>query len=381
MTQGEGSALDVEDLSVAIVGAGWIAQGAHLPAWRATRGATVKWVVDQDAARAEALARTFGVEHWTTELERVLEDDELVAVDICTPPAPHREIVTRALRCGKHVLVEKPFVVDLSDASALMREVKERPGLVCMVAENWPYSSAGRAVLEEVRSGHIGEVFLVKGSHESSLYAYDGPLPQSLSLESNAGGTTMTAGIHVINLVREVVGDFETVSAYGLERAEPGALVDTSMVVSFRSTTGVLGIFDFTGTSRRVGSRKLLVTVFGTQGTIDADVLSGEYTLSLAARATHRSSEYPLLEVAGEVRVQREQAPSMGFKEEVAAFCAAVREGRDMSEELRGHSATLAAVLAIYRSSAEGSPVSPGELLADAGIEVGGWARGRSVRA
>ena len=86
-------------------------------------------VCDERAGRLDEVARRFPDVQLTTSIEEALDDDAVEAAVICTQAATHREIAGRALELGKHVLVEKPFTVDVAEADELDRARGEgRPG-------------------------------------------------------------------------------------------------------------------------------------------------------------------------------------------------------------------------------------------------------------
>jgi predicted dehydrogenase len=235
-------------------------------------------------------------------------------------------------------------------------------------------------LIRAVRGGAIGVPFLIKGSHESAIYDSD-ELPEQLDLHVNGGGYTMTAGIHTINLTRQLVGPCKSVMAYGVEEPkseEP--YLDRTTVASFTTGDGVVGIFDFTGRSKHFGERRMTVEVFGSEGSIQGDLLSGRVTQSKARRSSRSDCGYPRLRTDAVQEVRESAYPSLGFTEEVQDFRVAVHRGEPRITDLMAHCDALATVLAIYRSLGEHGPVEPGQLLAEAGLtgeheEIGTYER------
>jgi predicted dehydrogenase/threonine dehydrogenase-like Zn-dependent dehydrogenase len=99
-------------INLAIIGAGQYAKSAHLPNLAANDSFSLRWVASRSGHNAHETARRFGAENATTDVEAVLNDDELDAIIICTRHNQHASLALRALEAGKHVLVEKPLALD-----------------------------------------------------------------------------------------------------------------------------------------------------------------------------------------------------------------------------------------------------------------------------
>ena len=126
-------------VTVAILGAGFMG-GAHASNYKAMDSRVrVKSVCARRTDTAAKLAETVGAVA-TTDLDSVLADPEIDAIDICTPTGFHREAAERALAAGKHVFIEKPIALSARDASAIV-DFGGRSGKVVMVGlvlRFWP---------------------------------------------------------------------------------------------------------------------------------------------------------------------------------------------------------------------------------------------------
>jgi GFO/IDH/MocA oxidoreductase family protein len=120
-------------LRTGVVGGGLIAQAIHLPnlarlpdAFEVVAIADVSRHVSDGLAALHAPARAY------TEWERMLDEERLDAVVVCSPHATHAAIVLAALDRGVHVLVEKPLCIDPDDAAAICRR-RDKTGCVVQV--------------------------------------------------------------------------------------------------------------------------------------------------------------------------------------------------------------------------------------------------------
>jgi predicted dehydrogenase len=118
--------------------------------------------------------------------DELLEDPDVDAVSIATPPSTHYPLAKRALEAGKHVLVEKPLATTVADAEELA-ELADRAGLVLMPGHTFLYSPAVNKVRALIESGELGEVYFVTSSRMNlGIYQPDGVVndlaPHDLSI-------------------------------------------------------------------------------------------------------------------------------------------------------------------------------------------------------
>ena len=141
-------------ITVAVVGGGFMGS-AHTANYKALDGRVrVKAVVSRSLDRAAKVAETVGAEA-STDLDAVLADPDVDAVDVCIPTPAHRDAAERALAAGKHVFLEKPIALTIDDADAIIRaaETSGRLFMVGLVLRFWPeYVELQR----RVEAGEIG---------------------------------------------------------------------------------------------------------------------------------------------------------------------------------------------------------------------------------
>jgi predicted dehydrogenase len=135
-------------MKIAVLGAGEMGK-AHLSAYSKDDRVEIAGVASRTRSTARALANMFEIEG-SNDPMRYIEDDSVDAIDITTPTALHRRCAEAALKHGKHVLVESPMAMDMSEAES-MAEVAERSKRILMVAES------GRFVPERVRIEKMAE--------------------------------------------------------------------------------------------------------------------------------------------------------------------------------------------------------------------------------
>src|SRR5262245_29958142 len=99
---------------VAVLGAGFMGS-THARAYAAMPDVDVAGIYAPSARRAEPLAAELGTT-WTDNVETLLADPTIDAVDVCLPTPGHRPAAEAALAAGKHVLLEKPLALTMADA-------------------------------------------------------------------------------------------------------------------------------------------------------------------------------------------------------------------------------------------------------------------------
>lgn len=149
-------------LRVAAVGLGWVTLHRHLPAMRATPGLQVVGVVDRRAGHAAAVARRHGIarSHEGASLAAIEWLDEVDAFTIATSPMAHARLIREALELGRHVITEKPFVMDPAEGAALVALARARRRTLAIV-HNFQFSRSVRALARDLREARLGRIRFV----------------------------------------------------------------------------------------------------------------------------------------------------------------------------------------------------------------------------
>jgi predicted dehydrogenase len=185
---------------IGVIGAGGIV-AAHLDAYR-TAGWEVAAICNRTMAKAQARAQEFAPDAWVTDqYQDVLADPAIDVVDVTPHPADRVPIIEAALRAGKHVLSQKPFVLDLGDGARLVQLARAN-GVKLAVNQNgrWaPHMSWMRAA---VQAGLIGEVISVHCAvHWNHGWIAGTPFEKIEDL------ILYDFGIHWFDFVRSITGD------------------------------------------------------------------------------------------------------------------------------------------------------------------------------
>ena len=184
---------------IGVIGAGGIV-GAHLDAYR-TAGWEVAAICNRTIAKARGKAAEFAPQAIVTDRwQDVLDDPAIDVVDITPHPADRLPIIEAALKAGKHVLSQKPFVLDLAEGQRLV-DLARAQGRKLAVNQNGRWAPHLAWMREAVRSGLIGEVISVHvGIHWNHGWIAGTPFEKIEDL------ILYDFGIHWFDFLHSVVG-------------------------------------------------------------------------------------------------------------------------------------------------------------------------------
>ncbi len=147
----------------------------------------------------------------------LIADPNVEAVDLCTPTHLHKELVLRTLAAGKHVLVEKPMALSVSDCMSMI-EASGQANRVLMVAQVLRFFPEYATARRMVNSGELGKVCGAWFRRRCAAPAWGGWLKD----RSCSGGGVLDLLIHDFDFCRHLFGKPRTVSATGHEDLDAG---------------------------------------------------------------------------------------------------------------------------------------------------------------
>ena len=187
-----------DPVRVAVIGAGGIAQVAHLPVLRKLPGVEIAAICDNDLSKAQALASRFEVRNTYDDIEEVLKYAEADAVVLCTPNHLHEIHAVAALSAGVHVLCERPLALNTEGVEVVL-QAAERYGKRIMVGMNHRFRTDVQAVRNFVNGGELGTVDAIRGG----WYTFQPSrqlLGWRLHRQEAGGGAVLDLGMPLIDL-------------------------------------------------------------------------------------------------------------------------------------------------------------------------------------
>ncbi|MGD9846433.1 MAG: Gfo/Idh/MocA family protein [Variibacter sp.] len=220
------------------------------------------------AARRDAFAKQFDFP-LADDLDAILADPAIDMVAVLTPPNTHRDIVSRAARAGKHILLEKPLEVSTARAVELV-EACEAAGVTLGVVLQHRFRQAGRRLAALLRENALGPI--VGCSTSIRLWRpqsyYDEPGRGTKARDG--GGVLITQAIHTLDLMLSLAGDVAEVASYAATTPVHRMETEDMVCAGVRFANGALGVIDATTTAYPGYSER--IEMIGEKGTA---VLSG----------------------------------------------------------------------------------------------------------
>src|SRR5258706_10883902 len=141
-------------MKIGILGAGFMGT-THARAYAKIPGVTIAAVSSRQLEKAERLAGEFGARA-TTDDRSIIEDPSIAAISNTLPTHLHSGPTIAALEAGKHVLLEKPLVLEAADADGMFKATK-RTGRTLMGAHVLRFWGEYVSLVEVVHAGKLGK--------------------------------------------------------------------------------------------------------------------------------------------------------------------------------------------------------------------------------
>lgn len=215
------------DVRLGLVGAGAIAQLAHLPLLARMRGAHLVAICDNDGPKAGALAQRLNVPHIFTDIDELLDSDQLDAVVIATPNHLHEPHVLRALKQKVHVLCERPLSLTAGGINRILDTAKSVDCKV-VVGNNHRFRSDVQQLSRFLQGGELGSVIGMRAGQYQFRSGQQGWRQRKAEA---GGGAFLEYGYPLLDLALWL-GDFpkpKRVTAHMTE-PRPGSVEDMMLV-------------------------------------------------------------------------------------------------------------------------------------------------------
>ncbi len=140
-------------MKICVAGQGAFGQ-KHLAGLARIDGVEVASLAGGSPDTTEAVARKFGIPHWTTDLAEGLAQPGVEAAILTTPTQMHADQAEQCMRAGKHVEVEIPMADSLADSERLVR-IQEKTGLVAMAGHTRRFNPSHQWIHQRIQAGEL----------------------------------------------------------------------------------------------------------------------------------------------------------------------------------------------------------------------------------
>jgi predicted dehydrogenase len=244
----------MKPIRVGIVGCGRISD-LHQLGYRGREDARIVAVCDAKKSRAQQKASAWSVEKVYSDYGRFLADPDIDLVELLVPHHLHAEMTVAACRAGKHVSVQKPMALCVSEADAMIAAAQQA-GVILRVYENFVFYAPHVRAKQMIDTGEIGEPQMIRLHVNTGKSASGWKVPLSAWIwrfdEKKCGGGPLIFdhGYHLFSLARYLMGPVERVYAW-MDRSPvvPTKHLDAPAVIMFQfKSPRRYGVLDFAHT-------------------------------------------------------------------------------------------------------------------------------------
>ena len=221
----------MKQINWGFIGCGEVTERKSGPAFNLVEGSRVVAVMSRSSEKASSYAQRHNIPRWHTDAQSLINDPEVNAVYIATPPSSHATYAIMAMKAGKPVYVEKPLAASYLDCQRVMR-ISRETGVPCFVAyyrRKLPYFNKVHELLQEGAIGKVVNVQIRFSVPPRDLDYNSTNLPWRVQRDIAGGGYFYDLAPHQLDLLQEFFGPIVHVSGFSANR---GGLYQTEDTVS-----------------------------------------------------------------------------------------------------------------------------------------------------
>ncbi len=352
-----------------IVGCGSIGP-THAGALQQIQGAELVAVADTIKQRADEMGAKFNVAKVYESDVALINDPDVDVVILCTPSGLHADGAIRAMKAGKHVVVEKPMEISLAAADRIIACQADTKRKFTVISQH-RFDAATMLVKDAIDSGKLGKIILADATVKwwrTQSYYDSGDWRGTWKFDG--GGALMNQGVHTVDLLQWLVGGVSTIFAHtrtaGHERIE----VEDIAVAALTFRNGAVGTL--TATTAAYEGHPVRIDIFGTEGSaiLEGDRLK-KMKLKSGENYTSESAAAHAISVAqGGTASVKDQAASRtatadpgavwgdAHRAQLKDFMRAIIEDGNPLIDAAGGRKPLEIILGVYESSRSGKLVT-----------------------
>ena len=265
----------MKQINWGFIGCGEVTEKKSGPAFNEVEGSQVVAVMSRSENKARSYAERHHVRKWYKDASELIEDPDVNAVYIATPPSSHATFAIMAMRAGKPCYIEKPLAASYNDCIRINR-ISEQTGVPCFVAYYRRYLPYFQKVKEIIESGTIGNVVNVQVRFSVPPRDLDfqsgKEMPWRLQPDIAGGGYFYDLAPHQIDLLQNLFGVITRAHGYPANRAHLYQAEDTlSACFFFESGIPGSGSWCFVG---HESAKEDCIVVIGEKGSLSFSVFT-----------------------------------------------------------------------------------------------------------
>lgn len=265
----------MKQINWGFIGCGEVTEKKSGPAFNEVPGSRIIAVMSRNAERAQSYAQRHGIPRWYADAQALVDDPDVNAIYIATPPSSHATYAIMAMHAGKPVYVEKPLAATYDDCARVNR-VSESTGVPCFVAYYRRYLPYFLKVKEIINSGTLGNIINVqiRFSCPPRLLDYNSPeeRPWRIQPDISGGGYFYDLAPHQLDLLQDLFGVITHARGYSDNRGRLYQAEDTvSACFQFANGLPGSGSWCFVG---HESAKEDSIEIIGEKGMLSFSVFS-----------------------------------------------------------------------------------------------------------
>ena len=267
----------MKQINWGFIGCGEVTEKKSGPAFNEVEGSQVVAVMSRSENKARSYAERHHIRKWYTDAQELIDDPDVNAIYIATPPSSHATFAIMAMRAGKPVYKEKPLAASYNDCIRINR-ISEQTGVPCFVAYYRRYLPYFQKVKEIIENGTIGKVINIQIRFSVPPrdldYKNEKELPWRLQPDIAGGGYFYDLAPHQIDLLQNIFGVITRAHGYPANRAHLYKAEDTvSACFFFENGVTGSGSWCFVG---HESAKEDCIEVIGDKGSLSFSVFTYE---------------------------------------------------------------------------------------------------------
>ena len=226
-----------------IIGCGKVTEVKSGPALYKVANSKLVAVMRRDIELAKDYAKRHNVPKYYDNADELINDDDVNAVYIATPPSSHKEYTIKAAKAGKAVYVEKPMAMNYQECLDMIAACKEYnvPLYVAYYRRSLPrFQKIKSLIQDENIIGNPRFVNCVLYDPFEKRYQNSEDLPWHVIKEISGGGLFMDVGCHTLDILDYLLGKIDSIKSQVTNQIKKYPVED-SVAISFSFENGVVG--------------------------------------------------------------------------------------------------------------------------------------------
>ena len=258
----------MKQINWGFIGCGEVTEQKSGPAFNLIAGSHVMAVFSRSEQKARKYAEKHNIRKWYTDAHALVDDPDVNAIYIATPPAAHATFAIMAMQAGKPCYIEKPLAASYDDCVRINR-ISEKTGVPCYVAYYRRYLPYFQKVKQMITEGVVGKVLTIQVRFavppRDLDYTQGEELPWRLQSNISGGGYFYDLAPHQLDLLQDIFGVIVKAHGYTANRRGLYNGVEDTVNAVFRFESGLTasGAWCF---AAHESAREDRIEIFGEKG-------------------------------------------------------------------------------------------------------------------